>query len=490
MLTPLLLSLSSMSPAPVPVAEPNSLSVPVSSTDVARKRASLKLGSSTDLSSTSAKTRLSSAANGNGSLHAPDMPLDLGGQLNSQSSGDGEVTAWPHPASDGVWELLIRDTGTWKERFLMQIPDVSPMVDVPLLVTFHAYSVSYFDIVNNTTFLEEAMSRGWYLVAPIGATDINFSSPDSVNNTELVMEFVVGHYNINPLKVYGVGFSMGGGNVTNYAARHLDPSKGMFAAVVNHTGTVSVNDTYESDQAVRWALEILHEGTPQQFPFNYEQASVMSLDPVTREVDMQTDLARNLVHIPMLSYRASNEPLAYLASQTQIFADHMNARGGSHWLYDVPGSSHSWDTIDEFAICSFFNFHELELPLSGNTLADRNGHYFYFDVKQDQPGAFTPFIWAINHDVNKFTLLNTRNLDEIRVDTQAAGLNTSGMIRIEMNTADGSPDTIILTGYTEPPMDVTLDGVSDASWEWDAAKQWIKIDSAETNFHVWAVTPR
>ena len=39
---------------------------------------------------------------------------------------------------------------------------------------------------------------------------------------------------------------MGGGAALSYAARHRDPERGAFAAVVNHTGTISLRNTYHN----------------------------------------------------------------------------------------------------------------------------------------------------------------------------------------------------------------------------------------------------
>ena len=179
----------------------------------------------------------------------------------------------------------------------------------PLLVGFHQFSASHLDIFVNTTFPQEASARGWYLLGPLSGSQGNFSSIESQINTKYVIEWVLENFLVDEGRIYGVGFSMGGGSVTNFAARHVDPGGPMFAALCNHTGSVSVHDSYiNANPQGRTILESIFGGSPTRNLFAYQRSSVIDLDPVTGEVVPGADLARNLTHVPLRNFYAHGGP--------------------------------------------------------------------------------------------------------------------------------------------------------------------------------------
>ena len=400
------------------------------------------------------------------------------------------VTTTPVPGKLGLYDLRLTGTGTgWVEKFLLQVPNVSTDVDVPLLVGFHQYSVSHNAIRIQTEFLDEAISRGWYAVLPLGATDINFSSLDSQINTEFVLRWVMKRYNVDRNRIYGVGFSMGGGNVLNYAARHLDPARGMFAAIVNHTGSVSVRDVYLSDPGVRWALDILFEGTPDQQTFSYQRSSVIDLDPVTRAIVPNVNHATNLVHIPMQTWVGTDDPLTYLREQNLILASHLDSIGANHTVVEVPTTGHSWDTLDETAVCDFLAQHTLTLPTSGSILADRDGTYFHMNVTQRVTDSFTRFRWVAEPENNKFSVLSAVNLQQLVVHSVENGLDPTQPVRVPVLAQDGQGVEVILTGFSSAPVAVTRDGAPESAWNYDASSSTLRLIEPAGGFHVWDVAP-
>lgn len=421
-------------------------------------------------------------------LGKPPAGGGLGGVLRA-TAGAG-ISAIPVPGYRRLYELTIANTGTpWQESFLFQIPSVPASLDVPVLVVFHQFGVSHYDVEAHTGFLQEAAARGWYVVAPLGATQINFSSIDSQINTKIVLDWVLQFFNVDRERIYGVGFSMGGGNVLNYGARHLDPDGAMFAAIVNHTGVVSLRDTYLSDPSARPFLELLFGGPPSTHLFEYQRSSALDLDPVTRAVVAGTDLVRNLTHVPMQTWHAAGDPLAYLVAQNEILHDHMQALGGDEALVVAPGSSHDWSTLDEAAVCDFLAGQRLVLPTGGAALVDQDGPYLHMRVWQDSPGAFTPFRWQVHPDLNRFSLGMTENLKRIRVQTVACGLDPKAPLQVVMGTTDGLPDELTFTGYDHPPSGVTRDGWPAPSWVWDAVDETIQITELNGGYHSWRILP-
>ena len=168
-------------------------------------------------------------------------------------------------------ELQNSPTAFAEEFFVQLPPSPSKTTRSPLLVAFHKFGSTALDIPVNTDFEQECFNRNWFLVAPLGASPKSFSSISSQANTEVVIELMVDRFGayIDSNRIYGVGFSMGGGNVMNYAARHVDPSRPMFAAIINHTGPVSLRQNYIEQPKNQFILDIWYGGSPDQFPFKY-----------------------------------------------------------------------------------------------------------------------------------------------------------------------------------------------------------------------------
>ena len=121
-------------------------------------------------------------------------------------------------------------TGT-DELFSLYVPSSPSGQARPLIVGFHGFGVSHLDFsYYNTDILAEAAARDWFVLAPIqinpvlNTGDISFGSAESQLNVEHVLNYVLDEWPIDLDRIYGIGFSMGGGNAVSYAARHRDRS--------------------------------------------------------------------------------------------------------------------------------------------------------------------------------------------------------------------------------------------------------------------------
>jgi acetyl esterase/lipase len=285
----------------------------------------------------------------------------------------------------------------------------------PLLVVFHKFGVSQKDAVVNTSYFQEAWNRGWYAIAPLGAAQVHFSSIESQVNTEVVLDWTKANFKIDGNRIYGVGFSMGGGAAMNYAARHVDPARTMFAAVVDHSGTVAISHAYAHDTSVGWMYEYwFGDGTPgSSDPWKMSRSSVIEIDGASSTVVPDASLAGNLTHIAMRIVRASNDTIPYLSTQADLLDQHLKSlgvKGGSRYAYYViPYTGHSWDMLDEKPTCDWLATQTLVLPTGGHTVADHDGAYFDLTIAQDAANAFTPFDWNFDAAQNEFSLENTKN---------------------------------------------------------------------------------
>ncbi|MED6335801.1 MAG: hypothetical protein VYE81_10390 [Planctomycetota bacterium] len=399
------------------------------------------------------------------------------------------------PLAPNVYPLTFNDTGTtWQEPVLLGVPRV-PQPSAPLLVMFHSFGISESDCLQNSGLMKRAMDRGWYVLAPRGAHDMNFGVPYSQANIEFVLDWLVGFLSIDSNRIFGAGFSMGGGGAASYAARHLDPTRPMFAAVVNHTGGVSVANSYWNESSlVQDILENVEMfgASPAINPFRYNQASVVDIDPVTLGVDPATDMARNLAQIPFETSYATMDPLAYLTVQSTTFHSWMTALPASTSLVAIDAAGHSWGTLDEEAALDFLEAQSLTIPRDGThrLIADREGAWMHFTIEQDAPDAFTPFRWNLNTGLNRLVVDQTANLERITADTVALGLDTQALLTVIPGAQDGLPEEIRLTGYASMPSNVLRNGQATSDWSFDQNTGALTLfESSPGNYPQWVVIP-
>lgn len=391
-----------------------------------------------------------------------------------------------------VTEILLTGLSTgFAESFLVQLPKYIGTEKSPLLMVFHKYGSTANDPYNNTGYPKECAQRGWFMISSLGATKKSFSSLASQENREISLDWLMTMFGskINTDRVYGTGFSMGGGSVANYAARHLDPDGIQLAAIVDHTGGVSQRHTWQLDLPVRSILEYWFEGEPWQTPFEYQRSSVIEFDKTTFAVSSDVSLAWNLTHIPTLVSHADMDPLAYLIDQSVVFKDFLSSIGGTVVYTKTSAAVHDWKTLSAKSACDFLSAFDLAKPKSAHTLADRGGKYFGFDLTQDFSGAFTSFDWQIDNSANRLSLTNTMNLKDVIVDTEWAELDPTQDLELVLSANDFFADKVSFEGYASPPAMVLRDGVQTAAWSWEPTTHSVVLFEQDITSHTWTIQP-
>jgi len=424
-----------------------------------------------------------------GPASVPDRTL--GGSFNNPFGG---ATGTATPLPRGVYEITLKKTGTdWDETFLVGIPK-QMQTPAPVLVLFHGYGQTPRKLLDLTTYFPDAMARGWIVVAPLSAHVYNFSIDYAQQNTEKALDWVAKYFPVDPERFYAVGFSMGGGAAATYAARHLDAKHARFAAVVNHTGTTSVADVYWSaDDDSLLSDALMFGGSPAEVPFRYSTASMMDLDTFTDQIDPTTDLARNLRHIPVKNFCAANDPNTYLVHQTERSFDQLSFRDVPTEISQSAHNVHKWSTLGETSVLNFLEPLVLAEPAPGTpvrTLADHDGTWFDFGVKQLQAGQFSPFRWTVMTNLNRLYLDEVSNVQRITVDPAKLDLNKTAALEVVFNNVDGNTVEIALAGYPQPPTDVLRGGQSTGSWTYDAVTGTVVlIESGGQNYPTWRIVP-
>jgi len=420
----------------------------------------------------------------------------LGGSYTA-GGAHGPISSITPSFRPGLWNITLDDPGTgWQEKVLLGIPSVQQHAQPPLLVMFHSYSVNENSTYVNSPIFQDALDRGWFVLSPLGAHDVNFGIDYAQENVQYALDVFTEILNENPRRIYGIGFSMGGGMAMSYAARHQDPGRPRFAAVINHTGTVSVANAWSnSTDNTILEHELMFGGPPASDPFRYSQASALDIAFPGLEVDATTDLTRNLAGTHVLHQHADFDPITYLIEQTQTIYAWMELASPDKTNILTPNQAvHEWGTIDSNAALDYlYGFvGELELPTEGThrVLADRETTWFHFHVHQDLAGAFTPFRWNYEPLANRLTIDETENLERIVVNTLSLGLNPAVNLEVVVESADGTPDEVTLTGYQLQPQELLRNGVADSNWEWDPVARTVTIlESDPSGAPLWRVRP-
>jgi len=428
--------------------------------------------------------------------HVPPVgasPEDLGGELYDPH--DPPVVTLGLGGPDTVLYQLNLPHRRWKEEFAVVWPDTTLFLPpYPVLTLFHGYAETPLAVVNNTPLAVEAANRGWLVIIPLGAHVYNYGIDYAQDNIEDVFEFVQQLAPMDLDRIYAAGFSMGGGAAASYAARHLDPNHVRFAAVVNHTGSTSLRNTYNL-AGIQTVFEspLMFGGAPSSAPFRYLRSSAIDLKP-GNIVDPETDMVRNLVHVPVFHFSASNDPLQYLVTQSYQMHLRLQHWGGTSDWATVASSTHAWTTLattilDQLEPLSFENPREgIPIPV----LADRNGQWHFFELRQARDKRLSPFTFEWTSSSNSLAFSDVENVAMLAIDLtrSSVGLRALEQLYVDIQTRTLEPLDVALRGYTAPPSSVKRDLVETLNWTFQSGSQTLTLHETLGVFGAsWTVSP-
>ncbi|MEZ6017550.1 MAG: alpha/beta hydrolase [Planctomycetota bacterium] len=384
----------------------------------------------------------------------------------------------------------------WKEEFAVVRPDPAANFPVPypVLTLFHGYGETPQAVLNSTALATEAANRGWIVIVPLCAHIFSYGIDYGQDNIEDVFEFVQALAPLDLDRVYAVGFSMGGGAAVSYAARHLDPQHVRIAAVVNHTGSTSLRNTYEAAgiQAV-FESPLMFSASPSAAPFRYQLSSAIDLKPGLI-VDPETDMVRNLLHVPVLHYTASSDPLQYLSSQS--FQTHLRLLfwGGTSTWNSVNSAAHSWSTLP-LTILDDLEQLTLEAPTPGSAapiLADRDGRWHAYEVRQARSKRFSSFQARTSPANNRVELTDLDNVRSIgfAIDDATLGLRYDRDLALHVQSRTAASFEVAVSHKSAPPSAVIREGVTTTAWTYSATNQTLTLYEVDAALGAtWTIRP-
>lgn len=379
------------------------------------------------------------------------------------------------------------DTGTTKQEVIQyQLPSAPSESPYPLVVAYHGFGSSAASVASQTGLDEACDANGWAYLSVTGLDDKLFGTPLCQQNVDAAIEWMLANSDADPDRIYMVGFSMGGGVVTNYAARHRDPDGIMVAAVATVSGSFDWGMGWTMDPGVQtWMLNAWNfGGSPSTETFAYRSASAlwhdMSSYPPVPGTHLDTyAMANNLASTPTYVTWDSNDTVTYLPDQSSAFVSLMTAAGGSVTTRTVSGTTnpadgspatHSWAVMDLTEVMAFFDGKSVERwPESLQAQVEEDRTVGWLDVTQASAGDFT---WVeAAHDVagSQLQVSAATNAGALQVDLDAAGLAGVDPLRVLASSSDANAYSLRLTGLTSPPSYATetADGSHPADLEWD-----------------------
>jgi polyhydroxybutyrate depolymerase len=355
------------------------------------------------------------------------------------------------------------------EFFYYQIPtSYDGTTPLPLVIGYHGYNVSAASVWNQTTIDEECENRGWLFLAPTGIDSKVFGSVPGQMNVEAAIHWMQDNYLVDVDRIYMIGFSMGGGVVTNFASRHRDPDGIMIAAIACVSGTYDWTLTYQftsPDGKTIMEHPLNFGGTPTAFPFNYQQCSTLfanlgSYPPAPGTNNASISMGDNLHSTPLYLTWDSGDTLV---EKPQLMGPQLKslvlAAGGAAQSVEVSGTvdptsgnpaPHSWAVLNEVDVFDFFSDKSVDrTPAVVKAQCDRDETVAWFEAKQRTPSAFT---WVNGDDslADGFAVTAVSNAEEVTVDLGAIGKAGLWPLHVVASSADSIGFTLRVTGTDQP----------------------------------------
>lgn len=348
--------------------------------------------------------------------------------------------------TNGSFHELELGTVDGPERFGLYMPHVPLAATSPMLVHFHAFNGGHTDLLLYAQgMLEEADARGWFLVAPdqsvrnaLGQADgKTYGSDEAQRRVQAVLDWALSALPVDRTRIYGYGFSMGGGDCLAYAAQHLDPTRGAFAAVINHTGTLVLSEEWTRNPPARPPLESVFSGTPARSGFAYQRASTIEFpwSPITPGTftGAGRHAAENLFFTPARSWfhtadTAFQRAEEYMFALDTLVLDHAIERPATvPHLPGVPAPpDHAWEYLDPVIACDWFAQQTLVVPTAGTVHFARNARYHDLELTRKLDSDFGSLTFDVPQGGNTVSLSAVSNVLTVRIDAARSQLDMQG----------------------------------------------------------------
>lgn len=374
-------------------------------------------------------------------------------------------------------------TGTgFAELIHYQLPDGYTLFGPahPMVIAYHGFGASASSPAGLSTLDEEANARNWIYVSVTGIDDQLFGTPISQQNTYAAIQYMIDNHNVDPDRLYMVGFSLGAAISANFAARHRDPSGIMIAALglVSCTGDWVMEYTMADSALQTWMENPFNfDGPPSTELFAYQASSLLhddtaSYPPLSSAVALTSlSMATNLGPVPTYITYDDQDTLPQVPILCEQLDTTLQAVGATTEKVVVSGTvipgippvsgTHSWEVLDEAGLFDFFDGKTANRePADFSAQQDLSAAVSWASTVQDTEGEFTYLDATVNTAAKLITISEVSNADELHVDVSAAGLSGAMPYRVQVTNTGLNPTRLYLTGFPDSPsyMKVPLAG--------------------------------
>ena len=124
-----------------------------------------------------------------------------------------------------------------------------------LMIGFHPFNTSRWDAESwCDTLIAFAETNNLILACPDGGPDGKVDDPIDTAFTTVLIDSVFHWFNINPEKVYGMGFSWGGRTTYTYGLNHIEKFRGFIPIGAAVNGTSEVNGVIQNAEGKPYYL--------------------------------------------------------------------------------------------------------------------------------------------------------------------------------------------------------------------------------------------
>ena len=379
---------------------------------------------------------------------------------------DGFIPSGPTGTGTAVAEIFKYLLPAGYETFEEGLPPI------PLVMAYHGYGASANSVATLSTIDEECYERGWAYFAPTGMDDQLFGSPLCLQNLEAALDWMLTNFNIDPDRIYAVGFSMGGGIMSNFAARHRDPNDTMIAALGIVSGTFDWTMTWkQGDQTLKTLMQsnfnFSGPANSTTFKYNYQKASGMfytyaSYPPLVQALEptFNNSLATNLRTIPTYIVWDTGDTLTEVQIQEIDFFNVVSSLGGTVEYHTTSGTihpinglpaPHSWAVLDENALFDFFADKVVDRqPATFHALIAESSTVSWMSLEQLFTNTFSIADGTLDTLIPSVALSGVLNASSVHLDMNALGISGSGPVRVNAGATAGA-FKLKLSGFDAPP---------------------------------------
>jgi pimeloyl-ACP methyl ester carboxylesterase len=416
--------------------------------------------------------------------YTPGHPLDPA--LISESP--------PSSSMGGLQNTIIPTSYTqtiYVEQIEYQIPSGYNGSPLPLLVCWHRYMRSCFEVSIKSKIPEECEARNWIFLSITGSNKVHFGNLIAQHHCtraidylreEIYDDFGIKGINVDLDRIYMAGCSMGGGAAMSYTCRHMSSqNRYRVAGLILIASLLDLSDSYNKGDpgVVLWAPYWLGNSTPGTRPFLWQQISGIFID--NGVVDPEHSMGRNVDHnLPVFMTYAGNDfkhpNLKWQNKVLESYLGSVSANFISHFQFYAP-EPHNWPLLDLKKSFDYIGSHSLadQATDSVSLLVDVNQPFYWTRINKSESSAFSLVTAEADGTANTLSVTEAKNVADLTIDCDWTGLGNHGDLFIQYQSNDALDQSLHLSSISPPTYIVDDEGILHPDYSYDAREKKISM---------------